>query len=710
MVVLNNAVYLLSLAAAGVAADPIDWVNINYVVKQGKSNGATTNAQGNIASKAGGTAQKGPWTIGTKGINPPSGDARDYLSWAPYHWPDCNWCSKGSTHYINSNDTYDEPSDEGDGPNGDGDYPDDSTDYPNSNTDYDPDYPDSPDDNTTETSQNAADVEDLKNEIAAVNFAVKLPIRRGPSTQLFEHRMKRVHRTVTRRGCAKVYRRQEDEILSGSATSDLSVDGTSASAADTPSVPTAPPSEPNVPQITGFLPTTSTSNRVAGTQAPAQAPAKTQDGQSGCTPSPTKSLAPSATWTTCPYVVRDGQVNPDTNGLKGPDATQDMSQSVIYNAVAFALQQTAGYSQNVAKAIDAFFLSSSTGMNPNVNFGQLVRGPGKDHQVGTFTGILDLRGMVKVSNAIQLMRSAKAPDWTSARDTSMTNWMKTYISWLQTSNLGKSVASKANNHLTFYVAQVAAVKIALGDGKGAGDTLQKYFSSQFLDQIAQSGEQPFESVRTRPYHYRCFNLEAMIANAKMGDQLGLNLWAAKSKYGATIQTALDYVMGVNPKSEDMSDIFPHVAAVAAAYGDPKGKYAAFLQKNDPNYQSQPFWFYDQSAALPNSPAGKTKRSDESQDPAFAEGSSTAGNPSFGVTYNPWTNSSASRDMPSSDVGSSVDGSTAPVEVAGAAIPFECPAVFRDATFTELEDDLFVTCDQLKRFYEIPLPVNSDAAT
>ena len=50
----------------------------------------------------------------------------------------------------------------------------------------------------------------------------------------------------------------------------------------------------------------------------------------------------------------------------------------------------------------------------------------------------------------------------------------------------------------------------------------------------------------------------------MGDQLGMNLWTAKSKYGATIQTALDFTMNVNPKGEDISDIIPHVAAVAAA--------------------------------------------------------------------------------------------------------------------------------------------------
>lgn len=120
-----------------------------------------------------------------------------------------------------------------------------------------------------------------------------------------------------------------------------------------------------------------------------------------------------------------------------------MSQSVVYNSIASAVKKSSTYSQSVGDAIDAFFLSSSTGMHPNVNFGQLVRGPGKDHQVGTFTGILDLRGMVKVANGVQILRNIKSPGWTPAREQAMMQWMQTYVSWLQNSDLGKSVASKA---------------------------------------------------------------------------------------------------------------------------------------------------------------------------------------------------------------------------------------------------------------------------
>ena len=45
-------------------ADPNDWVNVDYVLKQsnGKSNSATAGAQNAIVSKAASTAKDGPWS------------------------------------------------------------------------------------------------------------------------------------------------------------------------------------------------------------------------------------------------------------------------------------------------------------------------------------------------------------------------------------------------------------------------------------------------------------------------------------------------------------------------------------------------------------------------------------------------------------------------------------------------------------------------
>ena len=142
-------------------------------------------------------------------------------------------------------------------------------------------------------------------------------------------------------------------------------------------------------------------------------------------------------------MVRDGKVNPDVHELTDSLAAVSMSQAVLYNAVAFAVQKTKSYSQNAAKFIDTFFLASQTAMNPSLNYGQQVRGPGKEHQMGTWTGILDLRGLVKVVNGINVLKAAGSSDWTAARERAMTDWMRSYVSWLENSALGKQVAKKA---------------------------------------------------------------------------------------------------------------------------------------------------------------------------------------------------------------------------------------------------------------------------
>lgn len=128
--------------------------------------------------------------------------------------------------------------------------------------------------------------------------------------------------------------------------------------------------------------------------------------------------------------------------LNGPAAINYASQSILYNAIAYALQKTSAYSSSATSFIDVFFLDPATKMNPNMNFGQVVRGPGLEGQQGTFTGVLDLRGIVKIINGILVLKAASSPDWTAARDQELTLWMGQYTEWLQNSTLGKMSASR----------------------------------------------------------------------------------------------------------------------------------------------------------------------------------------------------------------------------------------------------------------------------
>ena len=210
---------------------------------------------------------------------------------------------------------------------------------------------------------------------------------------------------------------------------------------------------------TNTMTTTSSENVVTGTLDPAQARAKPST-SSKCTPSPTTSMAPSASkcirllifstaliglsaWTSCPYKNKDGQPNPDTRNSAGPVGMNDMSQAVLYNALSYAITGTPSYSQKAASFVEAFFIAKATAMTPNINYGQIIRGIGPEHQKGTFTGVLDMRGIVKIVNAILALKVAKSPDWDENKDMAMKDWMRQYVQWMETSEIAKKTSNSA---------------------------------------------------------------------------------------------------------------------------------------------------------------------------------------------------------------------------------------------------------------------------
>jgi len=129
--------------------------------------------------------------------------------------------------------------------------------------------------------------------------------------------------------------------------------------------------------------------------------------------------------------------------LPGPDNMNNMSQAVFFNGMSYAVTGTRSYSQKVASFLEVFFLEDDTAMAPNVAFGQIVRGKGSENRVGTFTGVLDMRGMIKVANAILALRAAKSPDWDAQKDAKMKLWLRQYIRWLESNPIAKKTASSA---------------------------------------------------------------------------------------------------------------------------------------------------------------------------------------------------------------------------------------------------------------------------
>ncbi|GES72616.1 alginate lyase family protein [Rhizophagus clarus] len=69
------------------------------------------------------------------------------------------------------------------------------------------------------------------------------------------------------------------------------------------------------------------------------------------------------------------------------------------------------------------------------------------------------------------------------------------------SELGKNESNAKNNYATFYIAQLAIYLNFTKRTKDANDLIEKFANTTFKDMILESGKQPKESNRRKPYYY-----------------------------------------------------------------------------------------------------------------------------------------------------------------------------------------------------------------
>ncbi|KDR80834.1 hypothetical protein GALMADRAFT_135935 [Galerina marginata CBS 339.88] len=332
----------------------------------------------------------------------------------------------------------------------------------------------------------------------------------------------------------------------------------------------------------------------------------------------TTTLTEQQIWVTCPYKSRDGQFNPDARLVNNVGDFQDFSEAVFYNSIAWALgtDDKATFEANAVRFLRTWFLDPDTKMTPHLKYAQVQRGPGSES--GSHTGILDLKGVAKITTAILILRKGGSSAWTADLDKQMIAWTKEYTTWLE-SPTGIDESKATNNHGTFYYNQLAALKILANDLTGAKESTDAYFDGLYMDQIATNGDQPLESLRTRPYHYRAYNLAAMITNARLAKYADRSstVWNKTTKTGGTIKSALDYAMTISASASNesryASEIYPNIAAVASVHGDAEGKYLAFLKVAYPGVMIEPFILWNQpfaqneASGVVSSPSPKVKQ-------------------------------------------------------------------------------------------------------
>jgi unsaturated chondroitin disaccharide hydrolase len=249
-----------------------------------------------------------------------------------------------------------------------------------------------------------------------------------------------------------------------------------------------------------------------------------------------------------PYVNRDGQSNPN-NFVAHRLAMIRLSRIVGALGSAWLLTHDDRYVRQALDHCRAWFVDTATMMNPDLQYGQAIKG----RVTGRSYGIIDTIQLIEVVMGLEAMEGSGAMD--AALLEKIKAWFARYLRWLTTHPYGVTEMNALNNHSTCWTMQVAAFARFAGSRQLMELCRKRYKTILLPRQMAPDGSFPLEIHRTKPYGYSLFNLDAMATICQLLSTPGDDLWHYQADSGKCIQKGIDYLY---PYIADKSKWpFPH---------------------------------------------------------------------------------------------------------------------------------------------------------
>lgn len=236
-----------------------------------------------------------------------------------------------------------------------------------------------------------------------------------------------------------------------------------------------------------------------------------------------------------PYIRKDGQTNPEVKDYKDKEYMPALCGHVQTLALAYYFSEDNSYAEHAAKLLRVWFLDPATRMNPNLNYGQAIKGQNE----GRGAGLIDSRHFVKLIDAIGLLADSKS--WTKENQQGMQNWFADYLQWMETSKNGKDEMNAKNNHGAWYDAQRLSMAL-FTENKEAAKSIVKNAADRLDKQMEPDGSFPKEMERTISLHYTVFAMEAFFNIANMAEKVGIDFWKMTTASGKSLKKGFDVLL------------------------------------------------------------------------------------------------------------------------------------------------------------------------
>jgi hypothetical protein len=231
-----------------------------------------------------------------------------------------------------------------------------------------------------------------------------------------------------------------------------------------------------------------------------------------------------------PFIRKDGERNPARFVANRNDLGAMCSATLALGMGAYLLGDKR-CTDHGSRILAMWFVDPKTRMNPNLEYGQAVRG----HNTGRGIGIIDTVSMIHCAQGVLLLEQA-GYDAEPVR-----RWFADYLKWMTTSKKGLDEKKAENNHGTWWTAQAAAYATLTGDEAYLQMAWKQYRDVLVPTQIEPDGSCPREEARTNSLSYSAMNLDGFAVICRIAQTHRVDLWNYKGPKGS-VKTAFRYLL------------------------------------------------------------------------------------------------------------------------------------------------------------------------